>query len=169
MLFLEKSQPFGANKRMGMKNIIISVALKVLCTFSLCVPSLAFNATQSSPPFELKPITHATTKEEPLTHQTLREIYTLRTQSWPNGEPLTVFVMADDSDVHQAFCAEVLGILAYHLRRNWDRLIFSGRAASPIEVATEEEMKLRVAATPGSIGYLRTKDVDETVTIVEVK
>jgi ABC-type phosphate transport system substrate-binding protein len=84
---------------------------------------------------------------------TLRNIYTLRQTLWPNRQPIVVFVLPDDHPVHEAFAKETLGIYPYRLRQTWDRLSFSGMASAPIEVKDENEMRARVRATPGAIGY----------------
>jgi len=104
-----------------------------------------------------------------LSRQALRSIYSMRTQSWPDGQRLVVFVLEDDADLHSDFCQTILGVLPYQLRRSWDRLIFSGRASAPIVVANVEEMKRRVAETNGSLGYLSANQIDDSIAVVGVK
>lgn len=104
----------------------------------------------------------------PLERKTLRAAFGMTMQSWPDGQPLTVFVFRDENPLHQEFCRKVLGVLPYSLRRNWDRLLFSGGGQAPIVVENEQEMLRRVAATPGAIGYMNKESVNETVSIVEV-
>jgi ABC-type phosphate transport system substrate-binding protein len=84
---------------------------------------------------------------------TLRNIYTLRQTLWANRKPIVIFVLPDDHPVHEAFAKERLGLYPYRLRQTWDRLSFSGMASAPIEVRDENEMRARVRATPGAIGY----------------
>ena len=108
-------------------------------------------------------------QNQTIKRRTLRAMYSMRTQSWPNGEHLTVFVFPDEEALHENFCQRILGILPYQLRKSWDRLIFSGKAAGPIRVNSLEEMKERVSNTPGAIGYITHALVDETIAIVEVE
>ena len=89
---------------------------------------------------------------------TLRNIYTLRQTLWPNRQPIVVFVLPDDHPVHEAFAKEKLGLYPYRLRQTWDRMSFSGMANAPIQVNDENEMRARVRATPGAIGYT-SKDI----------
>lgn len=84
---------------------------------------------------------------------TLRNIYTLRQTLWPNRQPVVIFVLPDDHPEHLAFAKEKLGLYPYRLHQTWDRLSFSGMASAPIEVKDENEMRARVRATPGAIGY----------------
>jgi len=83
----------------------------------------------------------------------LRNIYTLRQTLWPNRQPIVVFVLPDDHPVNVAFAKEKFGLYPYRLRQTWDRMSFSGMASAPIQVKDENEMRARVRATPGAIGY----------------
>jgi hypothetical protein len=104
----------------------------------------------------------------PFERKTLRAAFGMTLQSWPDGQPLTIFVFRDENPLHQQFCRTVLGVLPYSLRRNWDRLLFSGGGQAPIVVNNVHEMLQRVATTPGAIGYLNKESVDESVSIIEI-
>ena len=113
-------------------------------------------------------IVHPGEAHTQLERRTLRAIFGMTLQTWPDGQPLTVFVFHDDSPLHQQFCRKVLNVLPYTLRRNWDRLLFSGAAQAPIAVDSPEEMLRRVATTPGAIGYIEKELSNESVSIVEI-
>ena len=113
-------------------------------------------------------IIHAGEPHAKIERKILRAAFSMTLQAWPDGQPLTVFVFRDDDTLHQQFCRKVLGVLPYTLRRNWDRLLFSGAAQAPIIVDSPEEMLRRVAATPGSLGYIEKERINESVSIVEV-
>jgi ABC-type phosphate transport system substrate-binding protein len=98
-----------------------------------------------------------------ISRSTLLAIYSMRARKWPNGDKVTVFVFDDRSKTHQKFCAKYLGIPPYHLRRNWRRLVFSGRASEPVKVESMEDMIASVRRTPGAIGYLAQNYIDESV------
>ncbi len=100
--------------------------------------------------------------------KTLRAAFGMSLQMWPNGRPVTVFVLRDDDPVHQQFCRKVLGVLPYTLRRNWDRLLFSGAAQAPITLSNPQEMLYRVATTPGAIGYIEKELTNDSVSIIAV-
>lgn len=99
--------------------------------------------------------------------KTLRAAFGMTLQMWPNGRPVTVFVLRDDDPLHQQFCRKVLGVLPYTLRRNWDRLLFSGAAQAPITLDNSQEMLYRVATTPGAIGYIEKEFSNDSVSIIE--
>jgi ABC-type phosphate transport system substrate-binding protein len=56
----------------------------------------------------------------------------------------------------------------HQLRRAWDRLVYSGTGQAPVMVESEEEMREKVAASPGAIGYLSDAMIDQGVEVVKV-
>lgn len=84
----------------------------------------------------------------------LRAIFTMRLRSWPNGPPVRVFVLPDSDPVSDRFYREQLGMYSYVLRSAWDRMVYTGTGLAPTIVRSEKEMRERVLATPGAIGYV---------------
>jgi hypothetical protein len=84
----------------------------------------------------------------------LRAVFTMRLRSWPNGAPVRVFVLPDTDPVSDRFYREQLGMYSYVLRSAWDRMVYTGTGLAPTVVRSEEEMRQRVLATPGAIGYV---------------
>ncbi|HEX7970810.1 MAG TPA: hypothetical protein VF501_01095 [Thiobacillus sp.] len=98
-------------------------------------------------------IVHPSVEGRSISVASLRNIYTLRQTLWPNRQPIVIFVLPDDNPVQETLAKETLGLYPYRLRQIWDRLSYSGMASAPIEVKDENEMRARVRATPGAIGY----------------
>ncbi len=98
-----------------------------------------------------------------LAQSSARALFGMRLTKWPDGRPVQVFVLPDGHPVHVALCKEELNLYPYQLRQAWDRLVYSGMAQAPIEVATEEEMISRVATTPGALGYVRKVKANDPV------
>ena len=98
-----------------------------------------------------------------------RALFGMRLTKWPDGRPVQVFVLPDSNPVHVALCKERLNLYPYQLRQSWDRLVYSGMAQAPIEVATEEEMISRVATTPGALGYVRKLKPNDPVKVLNVE
>ena len=90
----------------------------------------------------------------PLDRGFLRAVFTMRARTWPDGQPVKVFVLPDESEPHRRFCNELLGIYPYRLRNGWDRAVFTGTGLSPRTVDSLEEMEASVRQTPGAIGYV---------------
>lgn len=89
-----------------------------------------------------------------LDRQMVRALFTLRLRQWPDGSQVRVFVLPDANPLHVDFCRNQLGTFPYVLRASWDRLVFTGTGIAPEIVANEKQMRERVAATPGAIGYV---------------
>ena len=127
---------------------------------------------------------------EATARNTLSAIFGMRLRTWNNGTPIRVYVLPDNHAVHIAFCKQILGVFPHQYRTAWDRLVYSGTGQAPLEVASEEEMRTkvagargeapvvvtseeemrtRVAGTDGAIGYLTRKMIDESVTVLPVE
>jgi len=103
-----------------------------------------------------------------LERKTLRAIFGMRKRSWGDGQTITVVVLDDGDDRHLEFCEHSLGMLPYSLRRNWDRLIFSGTGRAPVRVESSEEMMRLVSSTPGAIGYIDKESADDSVSVLQI-
>ncbi|MBV1876721.1 MAG: hypothetical protein KUG79_03665 [Pseudomonadales bacterium] len=151
-----------------------SLRLAAFCCLIVLFASMHLKANeQSHLADETVPITHISHDDSHngpmnIPRRTIRAIYSMRMLTWPDGRPLTVFVLPDDHPEHQQFCRNTLGILPFQLRRSWDRLIFSGKGRAPIEVRNMAEMKKSVSATPGAIGYITGVQVDESLAIIKI-
>jgi hypothetical protein len=89
-----------------------------------------------------------------INREVLRAIFTTRLRQWPDGTPVRVFVLPDDSTLGDQFYREQLGMYPYVLREIWDRMQFTGTGLAPTLVHSEAEMRNLVQSTPGAIGYV---------------
>ena len=108
-------------------------------------------------------IAHPSVDGRFLNRDYLRSVFTLRVRTWPDGEPVRVFVLEDASAVHGLFSREVLGTFPYVLRRTWDRTTFAGTGLVPEQVESLEEMRRKVLSTPGGVGYMPTRQAEGNV------
>lgn len=147
--------------------------LDILCFLTLLIlllwPSHTLLAGKNITDKELVLVTHPSNNDRSLKFQTLRAIYSMRMQTWPDGDPIRVFVLPDTDKTHKKFCKDLLKTLPRHLRKNWDRLVFSGIAQAPTPVPNTRKMKQKIATTPGAIGYIARGEIDDSVTIVNIE
>jgi 23S rRNA G2445 N2-methylase RlmL len=61
---------------------------------------------------------------------------------------------------------EKLGHDLSQVKATWSRLIFTGKATAPKEVADSAAVKKAVAADPTTIGYIDKSEVDGTVKVL---
>lgn len=122
-----------------------------------------------SPPVSSNEVIIHPSAEKALSLNTLRSIYSMRLQTWPDGTGITVFILDPADDEHRNFCLEILNIFPYQLQRVWDVLVFSGTGQSPVIVESEEEMISKVSSIPGSIGYVVKSEVPINVKKIKIK
>ncbi len=119
-------------------------------------------------------VVHSSVKQESISRNTLRAIFGMRHRKWPDGFPIKVFVLRDDASLHISFSKSILYIFPYQLRRAWDRQVYSGTGQAPNEVESIEEMRKKIADTPGAIGYLplpenHENEVDTALRVLHVR
>ncbi|MEH6358761.1 MAG: hypothetical protein V7745_07210 [Pseudomonadales bacterium] len=134
----------------------VAILIRVICiTLIFCAPDLYAKTPQL--------IVNADNVEESLTRNTLRAIFSMRVHRWPDGTPVSVFVLPDAHPAHRSFAREVLSLFPHQLRRSWDRYVYSGIGTAPIEVKSEKDMVHKVATVPGGIGYTGGEVSEENV------
>jgi len=146
--------------RKGVLNVTIWV--KFLITFFLLCAGDLYAENQ-------RVIVNAGFEGGDLTRNTARAIFSMRVKRWKDGATITVFVLPDTHPTHRLFTRETLSLFPHQLRRSWDRYVYSGIGTAPIEVESEEDMIARVAATPGSIGYISMEVLNEDVRTLPVR
>ncbi len=127
---------------MTIRSVFFHAALLALL---LCCARLAWSV-------EL--IVHPGVPATDLSRPLARLIFGARVTSWEGGSRIRVFVMPDESPLHQEMAKGILDLYPYQLRAAWDRAIYTGIGQAPIQVANEAEMRKQVATTPGAIGYV---------------
>ncbi|SDY31516.1 substrate-binding domain-containing protein [Nitrosomonas sp. Nm58] len=148
----------------------VRITVHYLCCifllFLLISAPFVASAPQTSGSIEV--VVHLSVNTQHLSRNSLRAIFGMRLRAWQDGSPIRVFVLPDDAPLHNLFAKEKLNIFPYQLRSAWDRLIFSGTGQAPFLVSSEEEMRVRVATTPGAIGYLKRVNIDDSIQILHV-
>lgn len=118
---------------------------------------------------EIRVVVNPGVQEETLSKNALRAIFGMRLRIWPDGSPVRVYILDENSPIHAKFAKKKLDIFPHQLQRAWDRLVFSGTGQAPFKVSSIEEMRTTIATTPGAIGYLPKELVNESVHMVEDK
>lgn len=114
-------------------------------------------------------VAHPSIDESEVSLNTTRLMFCMQLAQWPNGAPARVFVLPDDNQLHRSFAKDLLTLYPRQLRRVWDRQLYSGTGQAPETVADEAEMRKKVAATPGAIGYLSSEMIDDTIHVLTIR
>lgn len=114
---------------------------------------MLFAFTSNAYAGDVKAIVHADVQKQEFTKLELRRIFSRKQAFWPDGKPITVFVLSSKNELHQRFTKEILKIFPYQLDRIWNKLTYSGIGTGPVVVKSFEELLASVKSTPGAIGY----------------
>jgi ABC-type phosphate transport system substrate-binding protein len=79
---------------------------------------------------------------------------------------LTPIDQADGSAIRGEFYKKVADKDAAQAKALWSKLVFTGKATPPKEVASSADVKKAIAANPKAIGYIEKSAVDATVKVV---
>ena len=79
---------------------------------------------------------------------------------------MTPIDQADSAAVRAEFYKKVADKDAAQAKALWSKLVFTGKATMPKEVADNAAVKAAVAANPKAIGYIEKSAVDATVKVV---
>lgn len=104
-----------------------------------------------------------------LNRDTARAIFAMRQRNWPDGQAVQVFVLANRDPVHARFAKELLAVYPHQLQLAWDRIVFSGMGQAPNRVHDQTNMRIKVASTPGALGYLEGEYLDESVQVISME
>ena len=114
-------------------------------------------------------VAHPEVTTQALTRDTTRAIFAMRQRTWPDGQAVRVFVLANEHEDHVRFAKERLAVFPHQLQLSWDRLVFSGTGQAPTRVSSPTDMLERVATTPGGLGYLAREHLDERVQVITME
>jgi ABC-type phosphate transport system substrate-binding protein len=73
---------------------------------------------------------------------------------------------ADGSAIRGEFYKKVADKDAAQAKALWSKLVFTGKATPPKEVASSADVKKAIAANPKAIGYIEKSAVDASVKVV---
>lgn len=79
---------------------------------------------------------------------------------------MTPIDQPEDAPVRAEFYKKVTDKDASQAKALWSKLVFTGKATMPKEVANSAAVKAAVAANPKAIGYMDKASVDGTVKVV---
>lgn len=71
-----------------------------------------------------------------------------------------------DGALRSEFYKKVLDKDASQVKAIWSRLVFTGKATAPKELASSAEVKKAVAADVNAIGYIEKAQADDTVKVI---
>lgn len=117
---------------------------------------------------DVQPISHPSIGDIQLSKLELRRIFSKRVTTWPNGQPIVVFVLESSHPLHQRFSKETLKIFPYQLDRIWQKITYSGIGTAPTVVKDYPTLLKEVASTPGAISYGENIEQEGGLHVIEI-
>lgn len=98
-----------------------------------------------------------------MTADQVATIFLGKSNTLPSGAAAAAVDQPESAAVRDQFYTKVTGKQAAQVKAAWSRLVFSGKATPPKELASSAEVKKFVAGNPDAIGYIEKSAVDGTV------
>lgn len=101
-----------------------------------------------------------------LSRSEVQALYLGKTTKLPGGGTAKLFDLPESKPAREHFYQAVAGKSASQVKSVWSRLVFSGRALPPRELAGDAAVVKAVAADPAALGYVDDSAVNGSVKVV---
>jgi ABC-type phosphate transport system substrate-binding protein len=101
-----------------------------------------------------------------MTADQVSAIFLGKSNTLPSGATAAPADLPDSIATRELFYTKVTGKNTAQVKAAWSRLVFSGKATPPKELASSAEVKKFVASNPDAIGYIEKSAVDSSVKVV---
>ena len=98
----------------------------------------------------------------------LKLFYLGEKKEWEDGKPVTPVDLDETDPLREKFDNSFLKKTLSSLKHYWIQQVFTGRGVPPLEFKTEQLAKEYIAAHPGSIGYIHSKNLDSSVKKIQI-
>lgn len=133
---------------------------KILLAFVLGLSSLHTVAE------DISVIVSPSTAVDSLASEDVMRIFLGKSKEFPNSLNATPIAQREGSDIRTSFVSKVLKKTAEQEKAYWSQLIFTGRGAPPDELGSDAEVKKQVSGNPGTVGYINSSAVDNSVKVL---
>jgi ABC-type phosphate transport system substrate-binding protein len=101
-----------------------------------------------------------------MTAEQVSAIFLGKSNTLPSGATAAPTDLPESLPAHDIFYTKVTGKSSAQVKAAWSRLVFSGKATPPKELATSADVKKFVNANPDGIGYIEKSALDSSVKVV---
>lgn len=152
---------------MGGARRIWAIGLVAAALLAAAAPSAAQEETRPGPAYQV--IVNPRNPTEAVDREFLRNAFLKKVATWRNNETIRPVDLTRRAPLRDRFAREVLKKTPTQLKSYWNRLIFSGKAVPPPELASEEAVIAYVLANRGAIGYLSAGSNPRGAKVVRLK
>ena len=101
-----------------------------------------------------------------MTADQVSAIFLGKSATLPSGGTALPTDLPDSAGTRELFYTKVTAKSTAQVKAAWSRLVFSGKATPPKELASSADVKKFVAANPDAIGYIEKSAVDSSVKVI---
>ncbi len=112
---------------------------------------------------ELVVIVHPSAETDQLSRSDLINIFMGRYRKLPSG---VAALPVDLGPLRERFYRQLVNKDLAEINSYWARLVFSGQASPPLQLAEEKEMLAYLRRNPGAIGFIDRANVPEDMVVV---
>jgi len=98
--------------------------------------------------------------------KTVKKLFLGKIRSLPGMDSVSLVGQADDSPVKAEFTQKITNKKLAKYKAYWSKMIFSGKAVPPKEMANDAEVKAYVASHADAVGYVDAGSVDDSVKVL---
>jgi len=98
--------------------------------------------------------------------KTAKRLFLGKTTSVPGMNSITLVSQTEASPTKAEFTQKVTKKTPSQFKSYWSRMIFSGKAVPPKELAGDAEVKAYVASHADAVGYIDAGNVDDSVKVL---
>lgn len=102
----------------------------------------------------------------PLSTEQASALFLGKADQLPGSGAVTLLDQPESAAVREQFYTKVTGKSASQVKAAWSRLVFSGKATLPKELASSAEVKKALASNPKAVGYIEKSAVDSSVKVL---
>ncbi len=103
-----------------------------------------------------------------LSARDVRAIYLKQKLYWADGQTMVAINRESGSQAREHFSTAVFGQGSRRMADYWNRRYFDAGEFPPATLASDDAVVRFVASNPNAIGYVLTRDLDESVAVVLV-
>lgn len=129
------------------------------------VVSLAFAASQVAVA-QVAVVVGAKSTASALTTEQAAALFLGKSDQLPGVGTALLLDQAESNAVREQFYSKVAGKSGAQVKAAWSRLVFSGKATPPKELANSTEVKKMVANNANAVGYIEKSAVDSSVKVL---
>jgi ABC-type phosphate transport system substrate-binding protein len=113
-------------------------------------------------------IVHPDNPMNSLDRSEVSRLFLKKSTRWKDGATAVPVDLVETAPARDAFSRDIHHRRAALIKKYWQQRVFSGQAAPPPEVATEQDVLAFVRAEPAAIGYVSDEAVLHGVKILDV-